>query len=72
MNHAQKATSAPDARESGHPAQEPLVLGFHGVRYQVQDVARAVEFYTSQLGFKLERQQLPALPTCRWTILPCS
>jgi glyoxylase I family protein len=32
----------------------------HGVRYQVKDVARAVVFYTERLGFKLERQQLPA------------
>ena len=33
---------------------------FHGVRYQVKDVARSVAFYTQQLGFKLEHQQLPA------------
>ena len=32
----------------------------HGIRYQVKDVARAVEFYTERLGFKLEHQQLPA------------
>ena len=35
------------------------VLGFHGVRYQVADVARAVVFYTQELGFKLEHQELP-------------
>ena len=35
-------------------------LEFHGVRYQVRDVARAVAFYTRELGFELERQQLPA------------
>ena len=40
-----------------------LVLGFHGVRYQVRDVTRAVEFYTKELGFKLEHQQLPAFAT---------
>ena len=34
--------------------------GFHGVRYQVKDVSRSVAFYTKQLGFKLEMQQLPA------------
>ena len=34
--------------------------GFHGVRYQVKDVGRSVAFYTEQLGFKLEHQQLPA------------
>jgi len=36
------------------------ILGVHGVRYQVKDVARAVSFYTEHLGFKLEHQQLPA------------
>ena len=37
-----------------------LVKDFHGVRYQVSDVARAVAFYTERLGFKLEMQKLPA------------
>lgn len=32
----------------------------HGVRYQVTDVARAVAFYTTHLGFAVEHQQLPA------------
>src|SRR5688572_4128148 len=35
----------------------------HGVRYQVKDVARAVAFYTDQLGFTLQHQQLPAFAT---------
>src|SRR5688572_11352274 len=35
-------------------------LEFHGVRYQVKDVSRSITFYTQQLGFKLEHQQLPA------------
>jgi glyoxylase I family protein len=34
-------------------------FGLHGVRYQTKDVARAVEFYTERLGFKLEHQQPP-------------
>lgn len=42
---------------------ERLVLAFHGVRYQVRDVGRAVAFYTRQLGFELEHQQLPAFAT---------
>lgn len=42
---------------------EPLILGFHGIRYQVTDVHRAVGFYTTHFGFKLERQQLPAFAT---------
>ena len=32
----------------------------HGVRYQATDVARLVTFYTEQLGFTLDHQQLPA------------
>jgi glyoxylase I family protein len=40
--------------------QQNLIKGFHGVRYQVGDVSRAAEFYTSHLGFKLEHQHLPA------------
>jgi glyoxylase I family protein len=34
--------------------------GFHGVRYQVADVSRAVAFYRDRLGFELKHQQLPA------------
>jgi glyoxylase I family protein len=40
-----------------------FVLGFHGVRYQVSDVKRAVEFYTRELGFKLEHEHLPQFAT---------
>jgi glyoxylase I family protein len=47
-----------DTRTSG--ASNPFVKGVHGVRYQVKDVARAVAFYTRQLGFTLKHQQLPA------------
>ena len=36
------------------------ILGCHGIRYQIKDVQRAVDFYTRHLGFKLEHQQLPA------------
>jgi glyoxylase I family protein len=39
---------------------EPIVKSVHGVRYQVTDVARSVAFYTQQLGFTLQHQQLPA------------
>ncbi|MGE5109486.1 MAG: VOC family protein [Acidobacteriaceae bacterium] len=39
---------------------EPFVVGFWGVRYQVKDVQRAVNFYTKTLGFKLDFQNLPA------------
>ena len=36
---------------------------FHGVRYQVKDVARSAEFYVRHLGFRLEHQRLPAFAT---------
>jgi glyoxylase I family protein len=41
-------------------APHTFVRSVHGIRYQVKDVARAVTFYTQQLGFTLEHQQLPA------------
>ena len=37
-----------------------FVKGLWGVRYQVKDVARSVEFYSQQLGMKLDMQHLPA------------
>ena len=47
--------------ERGRDGAKPDgIIGVHGVRYQVKDVARAVTFYTEHLGFKLEHQQLPA------------
>ena len=32
------------------------MFGIWGVRYQVSDVERSIEFYTRHLGFKLEHQ----------------
>jgi glyoxylase I family protein len=43
-----------------HAQSHQLIQAVHGVRYQVSDVARAVAFYTTHLGFTLEHQQLPA------------
>ena len=37
-----------------------FVKGFHGIRYQVTDVARSVAFYTAHLGFTPGHQQPPA------------
>ena len=42
------------------PGARELIPSVHGIRYQVKDVARAVAFYTRQLGFTLEHQFLPA------------
>ena len=43
-------------RENDHS----FILGLWGVRYQTKDVRRSVAFYTQHLGFKLDRQVLPA------------
>ena len=51
---------------SEHPTATPTIAqaaAFHGVRYLVADVKRAIDFYTTQLGFNLEHQQLPAFAT---------
>lgn len=56
MDQMSKGSSAvSDEIES----EDKLVAGFHGIRYQVKDVARSVAFYTGQLGLKLEHQHLP-------------
>lgn len=39
---------------------DALIVGLRRVRYQVKDVARSIDFYTKQLGFKLEGKHLPA------------
>jgi glyoxylase I family protein len=41
-------------------SNQSFVKGLWGVRYQVKDVARSVEFYFQQLGLKLDQQHLPA------------
>src|SRR5262245_5081736 len=40
--------------------KKPLALGLWGVRYQVKDVQRSIDFYTETLGFSIDRQHLPA------------
>ena len=49
------------AREAASSTNETktFIEGLWGVRYQVKDVRRAVAFYTQQLGFKLDLQNLP-------------
>ena len=44
----------------GTATDQSFVQSVHGVRYLVNDVARAVTFYTTHLGFTLKHQQLPA------------
>ena len=54
------AADTTTAAQPKHGDRHAFVQGVHGVRYQVKDVARSVAFYTTHLGFTLERQQLPA------------
>jgi glyoxylase I family protein len=37
-----------------------FIRGLWGVRYQVKDVQRSIEFYTAKLGFSLDHQRPPA------------
>lgn len=58
---AKQSTASVDGTRYG--AMPGFIKGFHGVRYQSRDVGRAIEFYTRQLGFKLEHEHLPAFAT---------
>jgi glyoxylase I family protein len=51
------AVALSDQSEQNHGRS---IHELHGVRYQSADVQRAVDFYTTQLGFTLGHQQLPA------------
>lgn len=52
----QRSDASPETRQE----LSQLLATFHGVRYQVTDVARSVEFYTRHLGFTAGHQQPPA------------
>jgi glyoxylase I family protein len=56
MTATPTANAAAQKRGTAHT----FVQDVHGIRYQVKDVARSVAFYTNDLGFTLEHQQLPA------------
>lgn len=58
MNETQRGSSTAANDLDGKKPQGSFII--HGVRYQVTDVARAVSFYTDHLGFRLEREHLPA------------
>ncbi len=57
-----QTASAQKSNQAGLSEAEnrSFVKGLWGVRYQVKDVNRSVNFYTKQLGFKLDLQNLPA------------
>jgi glyoxylase I family protein len=39
---------------------QSFILDLWGIRYQVSDVSRSIDFYTGKLGFKLDHKALPA------------
>jgi len=45
---------------AGSNEGQSAVLGLWGIRYQVRDVSRSIDFYTKQLGLKLDMKNLPA------------
>jgi glyoxylase I family protein len=57
---SQKVSEAPSQVGSNLKESEGIVLGLWGVRYQVKDVNRSIDFYTKQLGLKLDMKNLPA------------
>jgi catechol 2,3-dioxygenase-like lactoylglutathione lyase family enzyme len=67
--NASATTRATDARAT---ARDATTARFHGVRYQVKDVARSAAFYSRHLGFKVEHQQLPAFATLSLGPWTCS
>jgi glyoxylase I family protein len=54
------STKQTNQQDAASRAKAQLVEGLWGVRYQVKDVRRSIEFYTSMLGFTLDMQNLPA------------
>jgi glyoxylase I family protein len=58
MNQTAKGSFASQKQRSSEA--ESFIQSFRGVRYQVKDVSRSIDFYTRQLGFKLDMKHLPA------------
>jgi glyoxylase I family protein len=61
MSQTAKQSSG-KSNQAGSSAGESqsFVKGLWGVRYQVKDVNRSINFYTQQLGLKLDLKNLPA------------
>jgi glyoxylase I family protein len=59
MNQKGSSEASSEAGSNTKEGQS-VVLGLWGVRYQVKDVRRSIDFYTKQLGFKLDMQNPPA------------
>jgi glyoxylase I family protein len=59
MNQTGKESTATFQEQRSSEAKG-FIKALWGVRYQIKDVSRSVAFYTQQLGFKLDQQNLPA------------
>jgi len=59
MNQTGPSEASTEPGSNAKEAQS-VVLGLWGVRYQVKDVSRSIDFYTKQLGLKLDMKNLPA------------
>jgi glyoxylase I family protein len=60
MNTGSQTTGTASVTGAAVEDRANFILGLWGVRYQVKDVRRSIGFYTEQLGFKLDHQNLPA------------
>jgi glyoxylase I family protein len=58
MNQTAQGSTATSQKQRSSEA-ESFIKALRGVRYQVKDVSRSIDFYTKQLGFKLEQEHLP-------------
>jgi glyoxylase I family protein len=63
MTNEREGTGTTTERASIRMADGSTEVRFHGVRYQVKDVARSVEFYSRHFGFRIEHQRLPVFAT---------
>lgn len=59
MNQKESSAASSEVGENTTDSQS-VVLGLWGIRYQVKDVSRSIDFYTKQLGLKLDMKNLPA------------
>lgn len=60
MSQTTKQSSGQPNRAGSATDTQSFVKGLWGVRYQVKDVKRSVQFYIEQLGLKLDQQNPPA------------
>ena len=58
MNQSVRESAAVSKKRTSEA--DSFIKALRGVRYQVKDVSRSVDFYTRQLGFKLDMEHLPA------------